>query len=171
MNNADELKGLVVKANELLCHERAAIEVYSLAVTLLGRDLGSPDYDALLQLHQDRADRLIELIQRNGAEPRLEEVGWNRPRSAVLCAATLYDSEPPQGQLREFESEIDEACRKAAELLGGSSQLGQLLGEDLFVAGATLELLDVVGFPESAKGAKGKRKAKEAKVPAEGSVA
>lgn len=119
--------------NELLRRELAAVEIYSLATKLLDRDLDDPDYEGLLEKHRVRAERLIANVRELGGEPRSSEICWDRPHTAILCAATLYGCESPLLQLKEFEDEIVEAYENAIRLTDVSVALQSLLSEEFFV--------------------------------------
>lgn len=127
MNTQEQANIEISMCNELLRRELAAVEVYRLAVALLDNDLGTPDYRDLRERHQEQADCLIDHIVNRGGEPCSLKACWDRPNTAVLCAATLYGFESPHPQLRELEDEIVRAYRIA----GNVDKLGPPLEESL----------------------------------------
>lgn len=115
MNEQERAKAGIAVCNDLLRRELAAVEVYRLAAALLESGLGTPDYEALRSGHQGQVDWLEGRIREWGAEPQPLENSWDRPRTAVLCAATLYGYEEPQGRLREMEEEVVATYRNVAD--------------------------------------------------------
>ncbi|MDQ8186205.1 hypothetical protein [Pelagicoccus sp. SDUM812002] len=142
MKNQEQSKVGIALYSELLRRELAAVEVYRLADALLDSDLGGPNYDDLRQRHQEQVDSLIALIRSLGGEPCSSEVSWDRPHTAVLCAATLYGFEVPELELRELEGEIVRAYRIAVSVDSLETSLAESLSTMLLPSACeTLELL------------------------------
>ncbi|MDQ8187591.1 hypothetical protein [Pelagicoccus sp. SDUM812002] len=130
--NERKLAGVSV-CNDLLRRELAAVEVYGLAAKLLDDDLGENCYGFLQNAHRENANIPVEQVEKRSGVPGLATVGWDRPRNAILCAATIYGSESPPSHLSNLEREIVEAYRAASSFVESDEALQSLLANDILV--------------------------------------
>ncbi|MDQ8204005.1 hypothetical protein [Pelagicoccus sp. SDUM812003] len=118
--------------NDLLRVELAAVEIYELADKLLGEESDAPDYASLREGHRSQVEQLMAYLKSIDGAARPQELSWDRPRTAILAAATIYGSESPLDLLRQQEEEIVETYQQAVEhgpkagTAGGAFLAGQL---------------------------------------------
>lgn len=118
--------------SNLLKRELAAVEVYRLAHALLACEKKSETYMHLEHAHQERVLRLREFVISRGGLPCRLESHFDRPRLAVLCAATLYGFEEPIADMVKMEESILEAYRRASQMDALSEGLKEALAGTMF---------------------------------------
>ena len=131
MENKAGNDNYTVACRNILRYERAAVEIYELAAHLLDSDLGEPDYQKLLEAHRSQLDVIGSFLTERDQQIEAAEWGWDRPRSAVLSAATIYGAESPVRQLLDQEQEILAYYETVLESRATCEELRQRVAEEL----------------------------------------